>query len=469
MPTPQFGLLASGFAGKPQATVRDEMTTAIQALRGPSFDCSDGSLWGQWLGIFSEREAALWDLGQAIDSSQDPDKATDAAQDDVCTLTGTFRAGARASQVTMTLTGVPTTVVPQGTTFANLSTGHTWTTTAPVTIVVLTPWTTGLVVPTAGRVTNAGRTYYAITGGTTAAVGTGPSSAVVGAPIVDNTVTWVYMGDGTGAVDVITISTELDAIVGNAYDITDKRTPVGGLQGAVNLFNAVLGAAQQSNESLRVTRENELGAQGTGPVDAIRAAVLKVSGVTSCTVLQNLTDVTDGNGQQPHSVQVVVEGGDDAAIATVIRGQVTAATPTVGTTTVNVVDSQGTTQPVKFTRVTPRPIFVDVTYTYNPAPTNRGGYPTISGAGLAKDAIANFGNTLGVGRDVVASSLAAAIFPVFVNGVQVAGVQGILDVTLVKISLAPSPTLSTTLVMTPFQRATFTPANVTIHASAGTL
>jgi hypothetical protein len=469
MPTIQYGLLATGFSGKPQSVCRTEMTTSIQAIRGPSFDCSDGSLWGQWLGIFSEREAALWDLGQAIDSSQDVDKATDAAQDDVCALTGTFRAQARSSQVTETLTGVPTTVIPQGTTIVTVSTSQSFVTTAPCTIAALTSWATGVTIAAGDRRTNAGRTYYALVGGVTAGAGSGPTTAVVGAPIVDNTVTWAYMGDGTGAVDVIALSTELDAIVGNAYDITAIRTPVGGLQGAVNLFNATVGAPQQSNESLRVTRENELAAQGTGPADAIRAAVLKVSGVTSCTVLQNLTDVTDGNGQQPHSVQVVVEGGDDAAIATVIRGQVTAATPTVGTTTINIADSQGTLQPIKFTRVTPVPIFVDVTYSYNPAPTNRGGYSTTSGAGLAQTTITNFGNALGVGRDVVASSLAAAIFPVFVGGFQVAGVQGILDVTSVKISTAPSPTVSTTIVITPFQRPTFTTTNITIHASAGSL
>lgn len=469
MPTIQYGLLASGFSGKPQSVCRTEITAAIQALRGPSFDMSDGSLMGQWAGILSEREAALWDLGQAIDASQDVDKATGGSQDDACALTGTFRSAARSSQVTITFTGVPTTVIPQGTTVATVSTSQPFVTTAPKTIVALISWSTGLVVPTGARVTNAGNTYYALVGGTTLGSGLGPTSTIIGAPIADNTITWVWTGAGTGTVDAIALSTELDAIVANAYDLTTIRTPVGGLQGAVNLFNAVVGAPQQSDESLRVTRENELAAQGTGPVDAIRAAVLKVSGVTSCTVLQNLTDVTDGNGQQPHSVQVVVEGGDDTAIATVIRAQVAAGIPTVGTTTINITDSQGTLQPIKFTRVAVIPIYVDMTYTYNPAPTNRGGYSTVSGAGLSQAAIAAFGNSLGVGRNVVASSLSAAIFPVFAGGLQVAGVQGILDVTPVKIGVAPSPTLSTTINITPFQRATFTSTNVTIHASAGSL
>ena len=157
----------------------------------------------------------------------------------------------------------------------------------------------------------------------------------------------------------------------------------------------------------------------------------------------------------------------DGAIAAAILAQISAGIPTVGTTTVNLTDSQGVLQPIKFTRVTDISIFVDVTYTFNPAPVNRGGYSTISGAALAQAAIANTGNALGVGFNVTASSLSAGVFPLFVNGTQVAGVQGVLDVSSVKISTNPSPTLSTTITITPFQRATFTPANVTIHASAG--
>lgn len=463
-----YGLLATGFAPKPQVVCASELTASIKALRGPSFDCSGGSLTGHWIGILSERESSIWDVMQAIDSSQDPDKATDAAQDALCSLTGTFRADARSSQVTETLTGVPTTVVPQGTIIATVSTGDLFTSTAPATIIVTAPWSPTTIWLLGDRATNAGNVYLAVVPGTSAGSG-GPTGGTSGSTIVDGTVTWAFLGLGTGAVDVVMLSADQDVIAANAYDLTDIRTPIGGLQGAANAVAAVLGSPQQSNESLHVTRENELAAQGTGPADAIRSAVLKVTGVTSCTVFQNLTDNTDANGQQPHSVQVVVEGGDDAVIALVIKGQVVSGIPTVGTTTVMIADSQGTLQPIKFTRVTLIPIYVDATYTYNPAPISKGGYSTLSGNGLAIAAIVNLGNSRAIGRDVVASSLSAAIFPVFVNGVQVAGVQGVLDVTSVKISAAPSPTVSTTIAITPFQRATFALVNVAIHSSPGTV
>lgn len=458
-----FGLLPTGYAPKTQSVCRDEMTSAIQLLRGPSFDCSDGSLWGQWLGIFSERESALWDLGQAIDASQDPDKATGAALQALCALTGTLIDSARASIVVETLTGTPTTLVPLGTQINTASTGDGFTTVQNAVLIAGTAWLVAHAYLAGDRVTNASRMYVCVIAGTSAGSG-GPTTT--GTAIVDNTVTWRFLGAGTGNIDVVMVSIVKDAIVAGAYDLSVIATPVGGLQGAANILDATVGAGEQTDESLRVTREAELASEGTGPADAIRGAILRVAGVTSCQVFNNTSDVVDGNGQAAHSVQAVVEGGDDTAIATVLLAQVAAGIPTVGTTLVNIADSQGTMQPMRFTRVTVVPIYVDATYTYNPAPQIRGGYPT-TGDALAKTAIATFGNTLGIGRDVVASSLLGSIFPVFVNGVQVIGVQGVLDVTSVKISTAPGPTLSTTITVTVFQRASFSTTNVAIHSSAG--
>lgn len=468
-----YGLLSTGFAPMPQLVVAQQLTSAIQVLRGPSFDCSAGSLTGQWIGILSEREAAIWDAMQAIDSSQDPDKAIDAALDALCTLTGTFRASARSSIVTGTLTGTPATIVPQGTIVNTRSTGDSFVTVAPATIVVLTAWVINTVYVAGDRRTSAAGVFQCVTGGTSAAV-TGPLPPAGPAPtpgvlVVDNTVTWVFLGLGTGAVDAVFLSAVQDAIACNLYDLSTIRTPTGGLQGCCNTQIAVLGAQVQGNESLRITREDELVGEGTGPADAIRAAILRSSDVTSCTVAVNMTDTVDVNGQAPHSVQAIVEGGDDSAIAQVLKSQVGAGIQTIGTTTVNITDSQGTSVPYKFTRVTQIVIYVSATYTFNPAPVNKGGYSTTQGDTLAKSAIADLGNTRPSGRDVVASSLAAALFPIFVNNVQVAGVQGILDVTSLKIGLSPLPATSTTIVITPFQRAVFSPVNVVITSSPGTV
>lgn len=470
--TTTYGLTLTGFLPKTQDTCRQEMTASIQKLRGASVDCSDGSLEGQWIGIFSEREAVIWDLGQQLYSSIDPDAATGTAQDAVCAITGTRRASALSSTTVETLTGNPTTSVGQGSQIKTTSTAAVFATQSTAVIASVAAWQTGHAYANAragttlgDRVTNGGNVYECITAGTSAGGG-GPLTTA--ADITDNTAHWRYLGAGTGAVDVLAASLVKDAIVAVSGDLNVINTPVGGWSGAINMLDAALGNVVQADGPLRVTREAELAQSGAGPADALRAKILNVAGVTSCTVFHNDTNLTDGNGQPAHTVQVLVEGGDNTAIATVLKNNVVGGILTFGTTTVIINDSQGTPQTMKFTRPSTVTIYVDVTLTYNPASASQGGYPS-DGDAEVQAAIAKFGTGMSAGRDVVASSLAAAVFSVFVNGVQVAGVQGVLDVTLVKIGTSASPTLSTTIVITPFQKAAFDTSRVTVHSSAGSL
>lgn len=462
-----YGLLSTGYNGKPFQVCRDEVSALVRAKRGTSADVSDGSLLGQIIAINAERESQLWDLGAAIVSAYDPDAAIDAAQDAIAALSGTFRAAARASSTTLTLTGTPTTNVAASSQVAALSNGNLFKTKLAATIATLPAWAGATSYVLGARVTNAGNAYQCtVAGSSTGAAPTGTATAI---PDGVSALVWTYLGAGTGAVDVGGLSVTLDAIVALARDLSVIKTPVGGWQGVINLTDAVPGALQQTNESLRITREAELSQSGSGTPDAIRAAILAITGVTACFVFHNDTDVIDGNGQNPHTVQAVVTGGADAAIASVLFANVGAGLLTFGTTSVVVLDSQGTAQTYKFTRPTALPIYVDITLTYNPALPTKGGYPTLGDAAV-QAALSAFGAAIQVvGKDAVASSIGAAAFPVYVNGVLALGVQGVLDVTSTKISTAPGPTLSTTITVTPFQQAVLDTSRITVHSSPGTV
>lgn len=466
-----YGLLSTGFYPKSQDVCRSELNAAIQAKRGVSVDLTDGSWIGMLAGILSEREGLLWDIAQAIYSAGDPDQATDDAQDALCALTGTFRTPAKSSQVTETLTGTPNTVVNQGSQVKTSSTGNVFQTAAAATITALSVWQISTAYTVGQRVTNNSRAYQCITAGTSAGSG-GPTTTA--SDITDNTVHWTYLGEGTGAVDATMTSLATGTVVAIARDLTVINTPVGGWSSAINLLDATLGADRLSNEDLRVLRENELAQSGTGTADAIRAAILEITGVTSCTVYENHTDTTDGNGQPPHSVQAVVLGGTDPAIAAVLFANVPAGIATFGTSNSTVTDSQGNVLTYYFTRPTSVNIYVAVTVKYNSASPTKGGYPT-NGDTLVKTAIATWAQAnQTVGKDVVATSLAGAVFPVYVNGVLVAGVQGVLDIPRsgslggVLIGTSASPTADTTITVTPFQLAVFDTSRITVTSSAGT-
>ena len=434
---------------------------------GASIDVSDGSLLGQTIGIMAERYGALWDLAQAVDGSLDPDEATGVQLEALCALTGVFRAAATHSSTTLTLTGTVSTVVTSGSQAKTVSTGLAWETLASATIASVSAWAAATAYAAGARVKNGGNVYQCTIAGTSAGAG-GPTTTATA--ITDNTVTWTYLGAGAGAVDVAARSVATGPITGAARDIATIYTPVGGWSSVINVADAILGADEQTDESLRVTREAELAQSGTSPPDAIRAAILAISGVTSCTVFYNNTDIATGtlilgNVLPPHSVEALVVGGTDQTILNVLFANVAAGIAFAANGTIvagTVTDSQGVAQAVQFSRPGAVNIYVDITYKKDPAT-----YPS-DGDTQVKNAIVAYGQRAGVGKDAVASGIAAAIFPVYVNGVLVVGVAGVLDVTATLISTTPGPTLPTTITISDHQQAVYDSTRITLHTSNAT-
>src|SRR5262245_27482960 len=383
---PTYGLTSTGFVPKTLDVVRTDLSSALQSSFGGSIDVSDQSLLGQLIGILAEREAALWDLAQAVNASQDPAQATGASLDALAALTGTFRVAASPSLATLTLTGTASTVVASGSQVKTASTGAVFATTASATITALAAWTASTAYIVGDRRSNASRSYQCITAGTSAASG-GPNTTA--ADITDGTAHWTYLGEGTGAVDAPAASANSGPVVGVARDITQIQTPVGGWGSARNLADATLGADEMSDEGLRQLRRVELSSGGVATQNAIRAALLLVNGVTSATVFVNNTDAVNSDGMPPHSVEALVQapvGADvDQAILNTLFDSVAAGIAYQGTTTGTVIDSQGTAQTVKFSRPQVINVFVDITLIKDPAV-----YPS-NGDTLVKQAIATFG------------------------------------------------------------------------------
>jgi hypothetical protein len=283
----------------------------------------------------------------------------------------------------------------------------------------------------------------------------GPTTNVLGAPITDNSVTWYFLGAGTANVDVPAIATQTGPIVAAAWDLSSIVTPAAVLQGVTNAADAVAGANAYSDQQLRLLREAELGGEGTSTQNAITAALLNTAGVTSATVLVNNTDTTDDDGLTPHSVECLVLGGTDTAVATTIFNQIgagIATCPATGGTTVTVFDTQDVGHVITFLRPGSVPIYVVVNLLYNPTT-----WPS-DGPAEVQLAIATFGSTFAVGFNVTASSLLAQCF----------SVPGVLDVTSLYIGTAPSPGSSTTIDITFDEVATFNTTNIVVNATPGT-
>src|ERR1700694_1938384 len=110
-----FGVSATGFLPESLAQVQADINAALQAAFGTDIDLSATGPFGQLSGILADREALLWQLGQAIYSGSYPDTARGGALDDLASITGGVRLPATKSTASAVLVGTAATVVPQGT------------------------------------------------------------------------------------------------------------------------------------------------------------------------------------------------------------------------------------------------------------------------------------------------------------------------------------------------------------------
>ena len=401
-----YGLTPQGLVVKTLTVIRADIDAAVRSRLGASLTLGDSSVLGIIDGIMAERYAELWSLVQSVYSSQDPDSATSASLDALARLTGSLRPQATFSTVTETFVGLPSSSIPTATTVATASTGIAFVTTMDGTTSALTAWAATTSYAEGDRVTNVGNAYQCTVAGTSAGSG-GPNGADPTNPTeTDDTVTWYFLGVGTAATDVLMAGQASGPSAASAFDLTDVTTPVSGINAAINMADALLGTAQATDAQFRILRQAELSVEGGGVADAIRAAILEITDVTSCTVLYNDGDFTDGNGVPPHSVEALVLGGNDVDVANVLYAQVPAGIGTYGTTPITVTDSQGNPHTISFSRPVAVPIFVRLALTYDATQ-----YPA-DGDVEVNTAIATAGQSYVTDQSVYAAKVESTIYSV---------------------------------------------------------
>src|SRR5690606_37355383 len=197
--------------------------------------------------------------------------------------------------------------------------------------------------------------------------------------------------------------------------LTVIETPVSGLDRGDNQNSTILGRLIETDAELRIRRANTLTVGRNSTPDAIRSKLLNVEGVTDAFVFENLTLITDGGGRPGKSYEAVVAGGDDQDVADIIWASKPAGMQTWGDEIETVLDSLGVERTVRFSRPGDVPIFVSIDLTVDDDlfPEN--------GAALAQTAIVTWGNTLGIGKDVI-------VYPQLVAQLNL--IPGILDMII---------------------------------------
>lgn len=485
------GLTVAGFVSKSATDIKAEYDAAFKQLYGASLGSEpDGSIpaassIGQEIALLTDADSAAWQLAQAIYSAFDPDSAVTPQLQVLCALTGTRQESATFSTVVETCIGVAGTVLPAGRAVTVQTTGTRFTSQALATLALVSDtWAALTDYAVNDLIINGGRVWQVSVAGTSSA-GTPPTGAV-GAVVTEGTVTWRAMANSTQGVALVPFAaTVVGPLSASAGTLINIATPVTGWVSAYNLADADLGAALQSEPSLRALRVAQLQSSGGGPADAIRAAILRIPTVENCVVFVNDGDTVDGDGVPAHGVEVLIQAPSvspttDAELALAVWQAVGAGIATGGGITETVTDASGYPQTVKFSRPEPVPIYIaaQVVYLISAWP---GGDDAVIAA--AQSAIGTLFSGFPIGFDVRSANIAAAIIdgpqevnaagapviPATVGSQAAPGILGVnngagTDGTLPYIGKLAAPVTSTTVTITLRQLATVAVLDMDITA-----
>lgn len=243
----------------------------------------------------------------------------------------------------------------------------------------------------------------------------------------------------SGAIIVTATCTTPGAIAAAANTINQISTIVLGWQTATNLLAAVPGTNPESDAALRERQSESTSISSITPPQAILAAVANVPGVTRFAIYENPTGVTDSNGVPPHSVALVVQGGNAASIAQAIELKKSPGTGTYGTTSKTVNDPAGLPITINFFQLVTVQIYVSLTIKAQP------GF-VASTVQAIQNSIVNFINSLPIGE---------AVFYTLIYGP--ASLYGgplnqSFNITALTIGIAPAP-VGTADIAVPFNEA----------------
>jgi len=200
----------------------------------------------------------------------------------------------------------------------------------------------------------------------------------------------------SGDITVTALAQNPGNITAAANTVTTIFTPTLGWQTVNNVAASVAGAPVESDAELRIRQTLSVAQPALTVFESTVGLVASVPGVTRFQGYENDQDVTDANGIPPHTISIVVEGGDDTAIAQAIWDKKTPGTGTYGTTSETIYDIYGVPDIIKFYRPTVATIWVQINIT----PLTGFLSTTID---LIKANVAAYINSLTIGQDVLIS------------------------------------------------------------------
>lgn len=382
---------STGFTITALADRLASLVSLMQNVFGPNINVDPNTYDGQTLGILAESINNLDQLCQAIYNCFNPNTATGNALSTLVQLNYLNRQNGAPSTVSLQFTGSEGTIIAAGSLFqSNDGSGNQWTTLNDV-----------IIGPSGTEITQAQATVN------------GALTAIIG--VIDIPLQGIF-----------------------------------GLQAVTNNTDAVPGNLQETDPQLRQRRALSTAANGQGPVDALRGALLNLANVTAAQVYENNTDVPNANNQPARSIYCVVQGGAQQDIWNTIWFKRAATVAIEGAITGIVVDTAGWPHTMAYDVPVPTPVYIIANV------KQRVGFP-VTGASIIQAALVAYAQAnLSIGDAVIQSELYAPLMT------SISNTGSILSLF---IGLAPGPTTTTDLAIAFNGIAEFDPSFITVNLS----
>ncbi|HAW0838331.1 TPA: hypothetical protein JLK56_000479 [Escherichia coli] len=254
-----------------------------------------------------------------------------------------------------------------------------------------------------------------------------------------------------GTVLVTATCANSGSVAAMAGTITTINTPTRGWVSVTNPAAATVGTPAETDAELRIRQSQSVALPSITPFEALDGAVSNVTGVTRHKLYENDTGSEDGNGLPPHSVAVIVDGGDVTDIAQAIRGNKGQGTATHGTTSVTVPDKYGNPHVIKFSRSSDVPVYARIKLKVFT------GYTSQIGQQI-QQAISDYINSLMIGDSVLLSRIYSPANLGVVSG----GNARYYDIQELTIGKSPGALSSSNIDIRYNESASCTPENIVI-------
>lgn len=430
-----YGVQSTGFVSKTQAEIVEDINEQAVGTEffGPEWPTTPDSVFGNLVQIIAAAiKDSGWDLAESVYNQYNRDKAEGKNLDDLAALIGLTRLQASGSTGLLLFQGSAGSVVPLSTPVADNDSRYVLTTSeltynrtacyqtriSVTSLLDSTTYTVSVEGTNFNYTSGTGATVTEIVLGLASAIGT---QTTYTATTEDNDETLVVTYNSLNNVMLVAVSSELSIfqigmlVNAQAEETGDLSFPADTLTelspvpvGTVSVTNPQAfseGRDEETDEELRLRMAQRESSTGTATKPSIESSISELTGVTSVLVKENTSLVTDSEGVPPKAYETFVTGGDEDEIADVIWTTKPAGILTYGDITKVIVDANGDEQTVQFSRPSESYATVIVTYEIY----TEEDFP-VDGETTMAQTVVDYGNSLGVGEDIIPQRFNAQMF-----------------------------------------------------------